>query len=283
MKGPAEAVAPGTVVSRSPHGRGRCPRSLPGSSARCSRSVSETDTVEGQTSHQEEKRLASRQQGHRPSARNPLCACAPRLRAAGGGRAGFPRAWASWAAAPCTAGPGKTPRGAARGPRATAESWGPQGRHKSLPVQNPLGAAQPVSVLWLSHEKRVAAKVTAPGRAARRGGAAALAVAVASQGRGLGPPGRASGDPRTAAPRPGPSRTPSSRPAARESARGDGPSARRVASAEEPRVAAALCCRWDRGEPPRPRPVSAASERLIRTHSRITRSVRRGNWMKLSS
>lgn len=172
MKGPAEAVAPGTVVSRSPHGRGRWPRSLPGSSARSSRSVSETDTVEGQTSHQEEKRLASRQQGHRPSARNPLCACSPRLRAAGGGRAGFPRAWASWAAAPRTAGPGKTPRGAARGPRATAESWGPQGRHKSLPVQNPLGAAQPVSVLWLSHEKRVAAKVTAPGRAARRGGAA---------------------------------------------------------------------------------------------------------------
>lgn len=167
MKGPAEAVAPGTVVSRSPHGRGRWPRSLPGSSARSSRSVSETDTVEGQTSHQEEKRLESRQQGHRPSVRNPLCACAPRLRAAGGGRAGFPRAWASWAAAPPTAGPGKTPRGAARGPRATAESWGPQGRHKSLPVQNPLGAAQPVSVLWLSHEKRVAAKVTAPGRAAR--------------------------------------------------------------------------------------------------------------------
>lgn len=179
MKGPAEAVAPGTVVSRSPHGRGRWPRSLPGSSARSSRSVSETDTVEGQTSHQEEKRLESRQQGHRPSVRNPLCACSPRLRAAGGGRAGFPRAWASWAAAPPTAGPGKTPRGAARGPRATAESWGPQGRHKSLPVQNPLGAAQPVSVLWLSHEKRVAS------RSLRRGGRREGEGPRAGRGSGL--------------------------------------------------------------------------------------------------
>lgn len=88
MKGPAEAVAPGTVVSRSPHGRGRWPRSLPGSSARSSRSVSEMDTVEGQTSHQEEKRLASRQQGtsaEREKSALRLCtAPAGRGRQAGG-------------------------------------------------------------------------------------------------------------------------------------------------------------------------------------------------------